>query len=340
MDRGGSATILWKKNDSMMLIDLLKLFFAIEIVAGHAGYIFKNVIIRQLISYVGGAGLPFFFMTSGYLLGNQIADVDCDKLSRSVARTTKNMLRRYFVWSVLGFPWAVYEFVVWKTGILKGILFYLRDAVFRGEHFQGAPTWYILSSIYTLILIYVILEKFKNVIYVYIMVPVALVLYYCINYITCAITPGSLLECVINNTLGMFRGRIFMGFWTIPLGIMIAQFKSQIKSVYAWGMLPFVSILRLYIVSDVGDLLLIFNLLICVLSINAKGNSLSIGIRRISTMMYFSHMFFISILLMLNSEMNKDCVFYYALFFSTWGGIVAHICIEKNILKKFWTFLL
>ena len=70
-----------ERNDNIALLDVFKLLFAIEIVAGHARYEFHNILIKNIVTFMGGAGLPFFFMVSGYLLfsrkinSNSIADI-------------------------------------------------------------------------------------------------------------------------------------------------------------------------------------------------------------------------------------------------------------------------
>lgn len=327
-----------ERDDNIALLDVFKLLFAIEIVAGHARYEFHNILIKNIVTFMEGAGLPFFFMVSGYLLfSRKINSNSIDDMTNKVITATKGMCRRYIVWSIMGLPLAIYEFVYWKTGLFIGVIIYLRDAIFRGEHYSGAPTWYIVSSIYSLLIIYIILKMTKNEKIIFLMIPISLIVYYLILYLLRVCKEDSIFLFLISNTIGIFNGRIIMGCWAIPAGILIAKVSHKIKPIYSWIALPFTMIMREFIGHGrICDLIFAFNLIMCILTINLCGNHFSLCIRRISTVMYFSHMFFISAVLFLNDGVYDDGVFYISIFLSIVVGILVHIFIQKDVNKEFW----
>lgn len=333
------------ENKNMGAIDILKLAFSLVIVAGHTNYInIPNTFIGEIVGLIFSSAVSFFFVATGYLLfyrmggsyGNE------DNLA-TIYRSIIKMIKRYFVWTILGLPFAIYEFVKEKTGPFVGIVFYIRDLIFRGEHYLGAPTWFILSSIYALIIIYFLLKKTKSELLTALIIPVSLIIGIVVrshNYTGVVLGKSDLWQYIYCNTIGMYGGRIFEGLWMIPLGMIIAKYVKIKKWYIPWIGLVIALLLGQAMCSELRKLFISSFIFMSACTIPLASSKLLICMRRVSTIVYFAHMFYVPAFLQLFHGEYQPEVFYYTVLCSVLTGITVHIFIEKEILSKWMKLLL
>ncbi len=142
-------------------IDFFKFICAILVVSIHVApfgqqqsknlFFYLNFIIQ---GYFGMIAVPFFFVTSGFLLFKKM---DKENLNISIVkRYLFKLLRLYLIWSLIYFPLKLNWFFHQKIGTFHFILTYIRDFFFVGSHIH---LWYFSSLIFAVFLISVLLYK-------------------------------------------------------------------------------------------------------------------------------------------------------------------------------------
>lgn len=332
-------------EDKTGVIDILRLFFSVYITASHTLYF--NCVgeynILAVLSNVFRYPVPFFFVASGFFAFRKMEGYygENNNLAR-LKFIINRMIRRYIVWSILGLPFAIFEFIYWKTGFVMAFFLYCRDFVFRGEHYLGAPTWYLLSSIYALILIYCVLKMSNSEKNIFYLISISLLVYYIIK-------PGSVFEKIICenkicnliyiNSVGMYGSRLFRGIWLISVGMLLAKYlktENKLIIISCSILLELISLMYNNEVSEMVGAVALFTIAYCIpLSVSR----ISIWVRRMSAVVYYTHMFFVPLYLYIYDGKYSGGVFYCTIFSSILVGIVINICIDNNILKK-WFLLL
>ena len=131
---------------------------AITVVAIHTQPLIhcSNVIIMDLYAGFIKLAVPFFFISSGFLIGKAGIEEKADVIKKRLDKT----VRLYLIWSLVYLPLAVLEYVNDGHGFLYDVCLYFRGLILIGEHYNSWILWYLLSTIYALLSLY-LLEKFK-----------------------------------------------------------------------------------------------------------------------------------------------------------------------------------
>ena len=143
-------------------IDLFKFIFSICVIAIHTHPLesIDNKLILNLYDAIVQLSVPFFFISTGFLIGrNNIASGkecnDTSLIKKSLIKTTN----LYIFWSIIYLPLAILEYIKSGRSIVYDALLYVRDFLFVGQHYNSWMLWYLLSCIYSLIFIYVLSKK-------------------------------------------------------------------------------------------------------------------------------------------------------------------------------------
>lgn len=146
-----------KKNS----IDLVKFIMALAVVAIHTDPLINcfNRNILEIYNQIVNLAVPFFFLASGYLLAirmtsNFSSNEDIQRVKYQLCK----IIKMYLIWTVIYFPLAVYHYVSSKISLYGAILLYIRGFLFVGENYNSWPLWYLLSTIYAMIVIIMILK--------------------------------------------------------------------------------------------------------------------------------------------------------------------------------------
>jgi surface polysaccharide O-acyltransferase-like enzyme len=105
--------------------------------------------------------VPFFFLASGYLLAVKMEYPYGKDLTRLKEQLLK-IIKMYLTWTLIYLPMAVYNFISSGTSFIKSVCLYIRGFVFIGQQYNSWQLWYLLSTIYALIIIGVILKLKQN----------------------------------------------------------------------------------------------------------------------------------------------------------------------------------
>ena len=207
-------------------LDLGKFIFAFAVVAIHTNPLVacNNEYILCMYNVLVRFAVPFFFIASGYLLASKFvfplpAHTNLTRIQNQLKKITK----MYLWWTLAYFPLALGHFLSTNTSFPKAFLIYVRGFIFVGEQYNSWPLWYLLATLYALILLWIVLKlKFSPTKLFCIWLGVTCI---SIGFDFLAKTDVSLplfaqqLQLLVKYTTG--NGRIFQGITYIPLGIVL-----------------------------------------------------------------------------------------------------------------------
>ncbi len=213
-----------KKNYNS--IDIMKFIMAIFVVSIHTEPLtgVKSPVLYTLWDCVVRCAVPFFFIASGFFIGKKMCG---DKKSDIgiVLKQVKRIAKMYLVWSAVYMPLAVYDF--WRCGysLKLAVDTYLRYFLLLGENYNSWMLWYLLSTVYAL-LFTALLLKFKIkplyiAVFGFLLFVAGLVITEIVYYPNDLPHILSVLKTYVVKTF--INGRIFTGFFYIPLGIVLAK---------------------------------------------------------------------------------------------------------------------
>lgn len=279
-------------------LDICKLIMAFCVVAIHT-YPLEHctiTLVNNIYDSFVRMAVPFFFLSSGFLLAQKFELSFIDPKNIAVVRKyLHKIVKMYVVWTVIYLPMAIYHFISSGTSLLKSVLYYIRGFVFIGEQYNSWHLWYLLSTIYALVFLLIFLYLKVSSKKIIILGSIIFLISMSIDYLS-AYTGNS------NTFIGLFAktikvsigsGRILTGLFYLPLGCFLAQ--KQPTSALSWSMFVSGYILNIFVqnsywspffvaISSIG--------FFCVIHTIALPNSRIYPlIRKMSTIIYFMHMY-------------------------------------------------
>ena len=196
---------------------------------------------------------------------------------------------------------AIYQYG-FEEGVKKLVAF-LRNVCFVGENYMSWPLWYLLALIVSVFMIKCFIKGKMRLLYIFIVSLTLTLIGLYINYLNnCENLPifvGYILKSY-NLVFVTTRNGIFVGLFYVTIGMIISKYELIITT-------NKLLILILFVVSLLGyyfDLILGLNIfasaLVCVLLMcnglfKKMSNNLAKTFRKMSTVVYFFHMYFIFI---------------------------------------------
>ena len=289
-------------------IDLMKIIMSIAVIAIHTEPLVgcENTAILSVYKVVTDLAVPFFFLSSGYLVFEKILDLPKEIQKHRIKVYIKKILQLYITWNILYLPITMYDYILNGKSIIRNLFAFVKGLVFVGCHWNSWPLWYLLSVFYSFVLIYFCMYK-KNF-SKKIIIIIAGIIYLIANQFTILIEQGNNINRSLQKVTMLManifeNGRIFTGLFYIVAGLFIAYYRSDIlKSIYNK-----IFILILFCLSLYGKIVLeglqermalavlavnFFILSICLNIPNSKCWSLC---RKLSTKIFLLHMMVYSI---------------------------------------------
>lgn len=285
------------KTKNIVGIDIFKLIMAIFVVAIHTHPFesIHNPVFLQIYNIVISTAVPYFFIASGYFLFLKI-DKDWslnDKLTR-IRNYIVKIIRLYLVWTIIYIPLTLFEYINNDKGVLFDSILFLRGLFLLGEHYYSWPLWYLLSLIYSLILIFILIKMKKNLKFIFI---TSIIVYLFSIFLNIILKEGSQPICTSSIIrilyVGIGSGRLFSGMFFITIGIFFAYFKIHLSY---YRLIPFAIVgllAQILNIKNITDLAIIpIAILLFQTSLKTNYSNVKLGYvcRRISNVMYFSHM--------------------------------------------------
>lgn len=147
-------------NKQYESFDVLKFILSIFVIAIHTDPLqnFIGTLIYDFYQSLIYLAVPVFFIMTGFLIANKMSNLDFDNIHEDnhvaiIIGHIKKLLRLYITWSLIYLPLDIYFYFEFHKSFFYVVADYLRGLIFVGEHHKSWILWYLLSSIYALILI-------------------------------------------------------------------------------------------------------------------------------------------------------------------------------------------
>ncbi len=279
-------------------IDLCKLIMAICVVAIHTRPFDKCEIslVNNIYDSFVGIAVPFFFIATGFLLGNKIENIyDMKNNNFIIEKYMVKIVKMYIIWTAIYLPMAIYYYIASGTKPIKAVLSYIRGFVFIGEQYNSWPLWYLLSTIYALLFIMLMVRHNVNIKIIlcaaFVFFIVSVVLNYLSLYEGTLAVPFYIIQKLLN--MRILNGRILTGLFYIPLGIYFS--KKKLPVCLSWFLMIGGYVANIVIdSSSVSSFMLAASAIgffEIIKDINLPDSSFYQTVRKMSTVIYFIHMY-------------------------------------------------
>ena len=283
-----------EKSNNYNSIDLFKLIMAICVVAIHTNPLYScdNKTAVSIYNTVVGAANPFFFLSSGFLIGKTY--FGGGQNNYYILQHLKKLLKLYLIWTLIYCPLAIYYYCNNGSSVLFNAADFIRGLLFVGEHYNSYALWYLLSCVYGLLFIYMLLKRHVGFSKIVIICNTLMIFGFVFTELVVAKDllpaflgiPTKILWIILGP-----RGRIFMGAGYISIGMLLAKYDEKTKKKYALLILgAIVTTLTSGFAKSLAFVYLSTSLFSVVKNMNFGHNKLSLICRRCSTVMYFLHL--------------------------------------------------
>ncbi len=248
--------------------------------------------------------VPFFFISSGFLLGKKMGQSFYEENSFNILHHyLRKTIKLYVIWSIVYLPLAIWDYIYISkdTQIIKVVLRYIRDLLFVGQHYNSWILWYLLSTIYTLIFLIFLFKK---------RIRFSIILIICGSI---GIFGSTGLTWIVNNSdklntylqivskligYSIMNGRILKGLFYIPLGIYLYQNRLSLYKAIITFIVGFCFMLlgneNIWI-EEIGMAVCSLGLFNVVINISLRDSEKYVLFRVLSRVMYFSHLWIWSV---------------------------------------------
>lgn len=260
--------------------------------------------------------VPYFFLASGFLLGLSLEEsFNTPGNIRVLKRFLLKILRLYLVWTIIYFPLAIHGYYLGGVTIKKAIKSYMLYFLFVGEHYNSWPLWYLLSSIWTTIYL-IIIHHFKKVTFLGLAqygILISIIIF-SLNILVSTdnsdlIFTEKFIKDIVSGSIQ--NGRIMLGAVYIPFGLYISKNKCDKRNYLA--LLLFGTAIGLCLDNEFlhgySTMLSAIGLFGWSTHLNVKYSSISKYMKRMSTWIYFIHMYvYTGIYLVLYGEKTRGAI--------------------------------
>lgn len=278
-------------------IDIFKFLMAIIVVAIHTHPFvsIKNETFLGVWNVVIQMAVPFFFISSGYLLYSKInVTVDKNAQKEVLKSYTRKIAKLYIYWNVIYLPLTIWKLCQNDATWYKNVIQFARSFFLVGGYYFSVPLWYLLSLLISLSVIYFMFLRGKNV---KTMFYVALVLFVISLFIDILIdnktgnTHLNQLGNILRITIG--SGRLFSGMLYVVLGALLSTTTNLWNFRNVTPPLLIALLFQIIQVEFISKLtFVILPVLIFVYSLQVKTieTRKAFFLRKSSTVIYFTHM--------------------------------------------------
>ncbi len=294
------------KKKTFNSIDICKFLMALCVVAIHTHPLERCsiAVVNNIFNSFVGMAVPFFFLSSGFLLAQKFESPFTSPENIAVVKKyLLKMIKMYVVWTAVYLPMAIYHFISSGTDLPKSILLYLRGFVFVGEQYNSWHLWYLLSTIYALVIVLVFFRFRLSPKKIIIFSSIAFLISICFDYLSAYSGNTNafmgLLMKLIHASIG--SGRILTGLFYIPLGMVLARKQLDIR--VSWLLLITGYLLNVFVENSCWNSIFVAISTIgffCIMNSFVLPNSRVYPfVRKMSTIIYFMHMYIWSFYYML-----------------------------------------
>jgi hypothetical protein len=312
-------------------IDVFKFVLAFFVIAIHVkpDYYWESQLVKNAFAQILLLAVPFYFMSSGFLIASKFSD---DPVSNQnvIKKQLKKVMILYIRWEIIYLPLTLYGMSKGREPISSRILDFIRRLLFVGELYNSWHLWYLLACIYAFVILLAVVNRpLSKLRYSLVFVTVLLgVITICIDLINYShidsLNSLIIVRSLIGNTI--ISSRVLQGGIFIPVGMLLYYYSldTTATSVLVFVLFIFDMLVgNLFISKLVSTLyiVLFFNLIMKI----RTGLNNSLILRKLSSTIYFIHMYVWTIVYM---------IFYHRQSFGT--GIYLSVSIISTVIAFIW----
>ncbi len=240
-------------------------------------------------------------------------------------------------------PLAVYDYIRSGDSAIKCIFLYLRGLLLQGQHYNSWLLWYLLSTIYALLLIYFLLRKkvlLKNIVLLsagLYMIGVSM------DWLVLQNTLPDIFMMLARAIKKTFlTGGLFKGIFYISVGLLLANKNiERLRNKGAWLLLAAGFSVKCLLTNEIAASFVIpvyaIALFLILIQSNMKDSPRYVVARNISMVVYFIHMYiwtFYYSLVYKQKTYGLDSFLVTAIVFFLVAVVYLYIRSNKQIIKS------
>jgi len=200
------------------------------------------------------------------------------------------------MWTLIYLPITICYYFQNGDSFLRDILDFIRGFLFIGEHYNSYTLWYLLSSFYGLVFIYLLMMrkmKFEYVALISNLLMIAGFIFTDLVSVKDTLPIAIQVPVKIGWIILGPRGRIFMGMGYISLGMLLSRYKEKLCR-YSWALLiigMLVSVSAEGVIESLGIVASSFGLFGIIIQVMLGDSKTYLLCRYSSTAMHFVHLF-------------------------------------------------
>lgn len=288
------------KQKKFNSIDLFKLFMAVAVVAIHTNPIINwtNQAAIRVIVIIEEWAVPFFFIASGFFLFCTMKRPYKDSLAR-IDNYIIKIVKMYCAWTVISLPVIIYGYVISGNGVISCILSFFKYFLFVGKLYNAYHLWYLLSLIYALVAIRFMIKKDLQL-HLIVSISVSVSLFGEVM----SVLMGHLdtIEGMLHKIVSLYQyvfngGGIFTGIVYVSAGMLIACLQLRINKWVGIVMIAALNLLKVFLSGIIIRLIMPIEaaiLFMVLLDVQIRENEIWEKCRKMSTVIYLSHLLFFS----------------------------------------------
>lgn len=283
--------------------DVTKFVLAIFVICIHT-HPFKettNPFLLFWTQYGFHFAVPMFFAIAGFLLFAKTKELPLENSLPDIKKYLINIVRLYIIWNLVYFPIAVYGYIKLGIHIKVAIYQYVRDFFLIGEHYLSWHLWYLLGTIYGLLIITLMIKfHFSN----FSMLLCGFLFYILSVFIDWNVGNINSYNGIIHVFLKVVshtivKGRLLTGTAFLCMGMYIARnnWIDKLMPQYRIMIIAVLSFAYALHPNVFGELVLKPMIIFCCVwflsAIKTNSKSLYVNLRKLSTVFYHTHMLFV-----------------------------------------------
>lgn len=320
---------------------IIKFIFSFFVIALHSFYLFDNPIANiTILQKIFHVAVPFFFITSGYLLFIKIK-LPLDKDAK--IRIKKYLYRIFFLyllWFILYTPLAIYGAHIGNVKTNEFIIYTIRKFLFVGESYYSWNLWYLHGLILAVLLCVLCLKLKIKPKYI---VCIGITVFICGEVLNHLLSLDiSSLPVILQKFLNVYtwlfervRNGFFIGFVYVSIGLYLSKHKLSIKK----GIILFIIGFILYYFNiEIGLILFATGTFLIVINLDLKEFKGYKFLNAGSLLIYLFHMLYIFIYIVLikqNSTYNPIILFLFTSACSFVSALVIYFLSKKIKFVKY-----
>lgn len=263
------------------MLDLFKFILAFFVIGIHT--LEES---NQWLNILFDIAVPFYFISSSYLLFNKIKDMKKEDKLTNIKKYILRMLYLYIIWLIIYSPITIYMYIKDDLYGINLVIDIIKKLFLTGMIGTCYQLWYILYTIYSSIIIYIFIKKDININYLLIMSILLVIIGYFVNI--------DLIKYIISQLgcglLYMSLGNVFNKIkYNNTLVLFVLLIITYLLSIFASAYIKYLNPILLFML---------------VINIKVKDNEVYKVLRKSSTLIYFIHLIILFMYDLINRYIN------------------------------------